>query len=532
MRRFGIPALVTSALVAGPAVASSPPPAKAPVVAPPPAPAQGTIGRVNLAARPLARPLAMPNATPNAANKAANKAPAQAAAAPKGATIHAAGPAPVEAPIAAPVVEAAPVVKIARPIQTVTADLKDHEATIDAAAKAYNAAETQLGKKLATVVKARARVLELKAAVAEAEKDAPGFFANAWTLGGAGKRHDDDLTKLRATLARAEGDVTTAETAAVPFQQKLDAAKTRLKDLQATHQMVVAELAELKANEAAETKLVTQKDHAAKSNQFLVQLVKAGTKTEGYRRAAARARANSFVVDKPRDGGGLTEDAVAMNPEQGLYAIADGVTNATHSGPLARLLVRKFVTAPPKSSEDITSSWLGSVQGDWSKETTAGTNAKNLWFNAGANTTGYATFVGAKLVDGEKGSQLKVMGIGDSVIMVVRGGKIAKSFPLERSEQFTDLVESIPAKGKAHFPVQETTWDVQPDDEVFMATDALGKWIFTEVEAGRDPFPTLRNVKSQDGWSKFVANARVQADGAPMGVDDTSLVRFVVPTKK
>jgi hypothetical protein len=72
---------------------------------------------------------------------------------------------------------------------------------------------------------------------------------------------------------------------------------------------------------------------------------------------------------------------------------------------------------------------------------------------------------------------------------------------------------------------------VKAGDEVFMATDALAAWVFGEVEAGRDPFPTLRGIKDAPSMKAFVDAARAGAlpDAEAMGVDDTTLARFVVP---
>jgi hypothetical protein len=239
-------------------------------------------------------------------------------------------------------------------------------------------------------------------------------------------------------------------------------------------------------------------------------------------------RAAAFVASKPRDGGGTTEDAVAMNPEKGIYAISDGVTNSVHSGALARLLVAKWAEQPADSVDALGGAWLKKVQADWSQET-AKLPGNNAWFNVGQR--GDATFLGARLVERAAGTKLEVKGIGDSMVFVVRKGQLSKSFPFERSDQFTNVVKTIPSKGNLEAPLSEVAWDMEEGDEVFMTTDALGKWTFTELEAGRDPFPRLREPRSHDAWTTFVANAQAGGAGATMDVDDAALVRFVVPTR-
>jgi hypothetical protein len=65
-----------------------------------------------------------------------------------------------------------------------------------------------------------------------------------------------------------------------------------------------------------------------------------------------------------------------------------------------------------------------------------------------------------------------------------------------------------------------------------LTSDALGKWILQEVERGRDPFGALRAIQTRAQMDAFVATARAgggRAARAPLGVDDTTMVRFVVP---
>jgi hypothetical protein len=137
--------------------------------------------------------------------------------------------------------------------------------------------------------------------------------------------------------------------------------------------------------------------------------------------------------------------------------------------------------------------------------------------------------VGGKLIAG--GKQLKLIGTGDTVAILVRGGKLARSFPLGKASEFSDQVAALPSIGAPKRGVVEQTWDVKAGDEVFMATDALAAWAFGELEAGRDPFPQLRALQTAAQMRDFVERARQGGlpGGVEMAVDDTSLVRFVIP---
>jgi hypothetical protein len=471
---------------------------------PAPAPAAPPVGRP--LGRPLGQPAARPLARPLAAAAAApNPVAAQVHETPKAVAPHVDAPAPLE--------------HLERAAASHGRDAELRAAELSQVRPGLEAARTKLAA-------ARTSFDQAKASLEKAETGGPGFFADVFTLGGASRRHYARTGKLRASVERAKEELAKAEQTFRSVKGRFDKAEASLNESQGAHAAATAELQRAKQAQSKELMSLAKADAAAKANQYLAHLVKNGGSTESFRRAMTRMRAASFVVDKPRDGGALTEDAVALNPEKGVYAISDGVTNAVDSGPLARLLVRHFAANPPKSTDEMTTTWLRGVQADWSKETSS-LQGRNLWFNQGA--LGNATFVGAEVLEGPAGPQVRVSAIGDSMIFVVRGGKLVKKFPLETSAQFSNMVETIPSRGKAEFPVHQVTWDVSPDDEVFMTTDALGKWVFTQLEHGQDPFAGLRAVKSADGWSKFVSAAREPRDGIPMDVDDTALVRFVIP---
>jgi hypothetical protein len=370
--------------------------------------------------------------------------------------------------------------------------------------------------RLAKLVKANAPALD----VVEAEADravAAHLVEDSELALAAG---DASLRAVRAKHAVARARL--AETHA-----ELEANKKAESEAAAEKARAEAEVVRAQAAAEASAKDSARKARVARGDQYLAGLLERRETTAGYRRAAARVRAAAFNAPKPRENANeATEDAVAMNPEKGLFAISDGVTNAVYSGPLARLLVQRWTSDPAATTAALGSTWLRAVQADWARDT-GKLPSNQAWFNA--NARGDATFLGARLVPGQAGTKLDVMGIGDSMVFVVRRGAVAKSFPYERSSQFTNVVETLPSKGSPATPVREVSWAVLPGDEVFMTTDALGKWVLAEVEAGRAPFAELRAVRGREGWSAFVRDAQAGASGHPMDVDDTSLLRFVVP---
>ena len=267
----------------------------------------------------------------------------------------------------------------------------------------------------------------------------------------------------------------------------------------------------------------------ARIDQHRLQLRNASAAERNrFRRAARAFKLATFIESKPAE---VSQDALAAAPEKGLFAIADGVTNSDYSGEFARALVRRWTAGAPESQAEL-ATWLGEAQAEWDAEVRPLIAGKaTAWYNRNKTWQGDAAFVGARLVRKGGRRQIHLTGIGDTVAFLVRGGRIVRSFPLERADQFSDVVQALPSVGTPLHPPVSATWDVEPGDEVFMGTDALSHWILGETEAGRDPLPALRAIGSQKGMDRFVAEARAGQLGGhgAMGVDDTALLRFVVP---
>jgi hypothetical protein len=328
------------------------------------------------------------------------------------------------------------------------------------------------------------------------------------------------LPGLEGEAQRARGEATTSRGAASAAARTAGAARTKAdkaKRIADEHDALVAE-----ASARRDQRKGNRDQHAAHIAQ------QDSDRRALYHAAVKKTRLWTMIEPKP---GEVSQDAVAAAPELGLFAIADGVTNSSYSGEFARALVRRWTEDPPKQVGEF-ASWMTSAQDEWAVEVEPKlAPLRKSWYNRNKRFQGDAAFVGAKLFRNGERRQLHLMGIGDTVAILVRGGKIKQSFPLVEAHEFSNEVKALPSVGDAPFKVRESIWDVKPGDEVFMATDALAAWLFTEVEAGRDPFPQLRKLKTAAEMKAFVEGARAgELPGVgEMNVDDTTLARFVVP---
>lgn len=363
-------------------------------------------------------------------------------------------------------------------------------------------------------VQVRARALD------DASRSAAAADAAVAIATDAAAAAERAVVEPEARLAAAETAVARA-TAKLTASQK--SARTARKTADQAHEE--ATVLETKAHAAA------QRAEAARAriDQHRIRVTRNGTAAkERYRAAASRVNLRSLIESKP---GEVSQDALAAAPEAGLYAIADGVTHSDFSGPFARALVRAWTDAPP-SGEQAFDTWLEAVQAEWKDETDPLIEPlRTKYYNRNKTWAGHAAFVGARIDSSSGRRRLRLIGTGDTVAFLVRDGAIRRSFPLERADQFSDIVEALPSTRGGRYKVTEKSWPVREGDEVFMATDALAAWIFGEVEAGRDPFPTLRGLTNQRQMNDFVAQARDGrvAGHGEMHVDDTALLRFTIP---
>jgi hypothetical protein len=240
-------------------------------------------------------------------------------------------------------------------------------------------------------------------------------------------------------------------------------------------------------------------------------------------RTGLAVRCRTFRV--PRRGHAVEEceDAAAVAPTNGRFAIADGAAESAESGLWARLLVDAFVHDPPETPWPI---WLAPLQRRWADAVRRPADAEPLpWFLEGRYRDGaYSTFLGLAF----EGPRWFALALGDSCLFQVRGGRLEVAFPLDRSGQFDNnpwLVGSRAAPDEA--PLRQTrhlAGDWRPGDRLFLMTDALSRWFLAAIEAGGQPWLPLDALFASDEDDAFAAWVdRLRAD-RQLRNDDTTLV--------
>ena len=173
------------------------------------------------------------------------------------------------------------------------------------------------------------------------------------------------------------------------------------------------------------------------------------------------------------------EDALAASDALGRFAVADGVTDAIFSAVWARLLVDKFIAAPPTESE-ATSQWLCALREAWRQDV----HQRSLpWYAEHKLATGAAaTFAGLQIFPDNTWAALTV---GDACLFHLRDAKLLRAFPINQSAAFNNrpiVLRSNPDTVEPSFERASGQW--QPADQFALATDALAQWLLAEHERG------------------------------------------------
>jgi hypothetical protein len=208
------------------------------------------------------------------------------------------------------------------------------------------------------------------------------------------------------------------------------------------------------------------------------------------------------------------DDACAVRPEVGRFAVADGASESCFAGLWARLLVDGFLhTTGPQPAP--WHSWLEAVQQQWSNEI----HSRPLpWYVEDAARQGaFATFLGLIV---EPPGRLRrprwhAVAVGDSCLFHVRQGRLQRAFPINRAGAFGNtpwLLGSRDTPGGLRKKTLRTSGSWRAGDQLWLMTDALAAWCLQEHEARRCPWTTLGNLLAappqQPGFAAWVEQRR------------------------
>jgi hypothetical protein len=234
--------------------------------------------------------------------------------------------------------------------------------------------------------------------------------------------------------------------------------------------------------------------------------------------------------DHPKDN----EDRAVIGTNERV-AIADGVSSAIFSAEWAERLVTSVVDFwDPSDSLAPTVNWLRSARDSWAEMI----KGRDLGYFQRAKleqvSGGFATLLALKFEesDSEGIFSYRALAIGDTCLLHFRNRELLAKFPLQTPLEFECDPSSLCSR--EHFSDQDIQWKTTEgiftgEDTFLLCTDALAKWIYTELETNSDYFPADLIACSPREFKDWVQAMRVLGVPNRIRVDDTTLMILSKP---
>ncbi|NBT25051.1 MAG: hypothetical protein EBT09_00540 [Actinobacteria bacterium] len=226
------------------------------------------------------------------------------------------------------------------------------------------------------------------------------------------------------------------------------------------------------------------------------------------------------------------EDAFACSTDGRSVAVTDGASLSFDPRTWAQVLASAFVTSSTVHLTGLSGEWLASVSASYrSQVVREGWNwAQEAAFGLGS----FSTMLGVRACERHDGVHL--VAIGDTVAVLVNGGRRLRSFPLSDPFDFTlnpDLCSTVhdhnrvDANGNVRGG-RTQYWDLSGWDEPILLcmTDALAQWALHRdtqagIRTGSDVWTILAGLRTTEQLRSLV---RAEQSTRSMRIDDVTLV--------
>jgi hypothetical protein len=242
------------------------------------------------------------------------------------------------------------------------------------------------------------------------------------------------------------------------------------------------------------------------------------------------------AVGKPGCAPEECEDVIEVFGGAGRVAMSDGATESSYAGVWARILAGAFEELDLFADDfgDKARGWFERCQREWAAWERQVLERPLQWFARAKLTQGAAaTFLGfaaAAGANGEAAVPFRVVACGDTCLFLVRragqGARLALAFPLVARDEFgmmPPLLSTAMPAARASAALRVGSGSVAAGDAIYIATDALAQWVFSELEHGRQPWAALDAVAADADLAGLVA--RELAAGR-IREDDVALIRI------
>ena len=230
----------------------------------------------------------------------------------------------------------------------------------------------------------------------------------------------------------------------------------------------------------------------------------------------------SGTVPKDPEHPEVNEDKFAFSGDGRRLALSDGASESFNSALWAEILTRKFSADP-----GVTPEWVTSALTEYSA---AHDLPSMSWSGQAAFERGsFATLTG--VVQCEEHQTVDILAVGDSITLLVDGGKLIQAWPYDTPEKFKErpvLLATRPAHNdfvsERHFLTLH--WKTfHPDHlirpRLLCMTDALGEWALRQALTCDPGLTGLLSLQTEEQLAELVLKERAEKR---MRVDDSTLL--------
>lgn len=237
------------------------------------------------------------------------------------------------------------------------------------------------------------------------------------------------------------------------------------------------------------------------------------------------------------------EDASSWDEAQGVAAVADGVSSAIFSRAWSEILTTALVADPLKdpATDGALTAWLHPHRQAWSEridlprlkwnqvaklKQIGGGWATLLWLQMESAATSVIREGAAEDSD-EANSEWRLTChvIGDCNLFVVRDGQLRLSHPMQSSAAYAEKPHAVCSMNRgqdSQLTILTQSFDGSEGDTLALCTDAVGQWVWSELEQadGQFDWDRLWNWTTED-WHAEIARQRADLK---MPIDDCTLL--------
>ena len=221
------------------------------------------------------------------------------------------------------------------------------------------------------------------------------------------------------------------------------------------------------------------------------------------------------------------EDAIAVDTQNCRFAVADGATEAFDARSWAQRLAQSWVQKQTGSTVEEFREWVAAE----GRELRDSWNGLSLsWYSEEKARTGsFAALVGVELDLNTDAPSWRAIALGDTCLLHCRRGRLLKSLPLCRSEDFNSAPVLVASDSSMHEACMKSvvidSGTCENGDVLLLLSDGVASWYLERFEKNDLEPSNFFATKSEHELQLFFDDERL---AGRMRNDDIAVVRIEV----